>query len=176
VGLAIRELQTICFGGAEQVFSTPTKQCGSIVDSDSGLPREAEILAIQAGEAAGKLGFRGVAGLDIGVSKDGRYILFDPNFRFASSTAQLLFHRAATERGACSVSRSIQFRPTGTFDEVAKKLHAPIAEGWFVPTRLFNGEKHPFSGGAHIVTGFVMGKDRIAAECALNRIEKILME
>jgi len=163
VGLAISATDTRCFGGAEQVFASACKQSGSIVDSGNTIPGAVRELALQAGETARRLGFRGIAGLDIGIDRRGKPILFDPNFRIASSTAQLLFHPAAAARSGLPVSHSIQITPGGSFSEVSRKLLTPIAEGWFIPTRLFNGEKHPLSNGTHIVTGFVMGADRTAA-------------
>jgi hypothetical protein len=175
-GLAINEIQAVCFGGAEQVFSAPGKQSGSIVDSDLCFPVEGASLAVQAGEVARRLGFRGIAGLDIGRSTDGRFILFDPNFRLVSSTSQLLFHPAAATRNGLAVSQSFQVSPSGKFDVVARKLHGPIDEGWFVPTRLFNGEKHPLSDGKHLVTGFVMGLDREAAQLAWKKLRENLLE
>lgn len=176
VGLAISDIQTVCFGGAEQVFSAPGKQSGSIVDSDLCFPVAGVSLAVHAGEVARRLGFRGIAGLDIGRSTDGRFILFDPNFRLAASTSQLLFHPAAAARSGLAVSQSFQVSPSGKFDDLAQKLHGPIDEGWFVPTRFFNGEKHPLSNGKHLVTGFVMGLDREAAQLAWKKLQVNLLE
>ena len=169
VGLAISENETLCFGGAEQIFASACKQSGSIVDSSHPLPKSVEALALQVGEKARLMGFRGIAGLDIGIDKTGRPVLFDPNFRVASSSAQLLFHPAAAKRSGLTVSHSIQISPEGRFDHMASRLRSPLEEGWFVPTRIFNGEKHPLSGGRHIVTGFVLGGHR---ESVLNSVKK----
>lgn len=175
IGLAINETATLCFGGAEQLFSAPGKQSGSLIDSGSCLPAEGETLAVNLGETARRLGFRGIAGLDIGRSVDGRFIVFDPNFRLTSSASQLLFHHAVSERSGLPVSRSFQITPSGSFDDMACRLHGPIDEGWFVPTRIFNGEKHPLSQGKHIVTGFVVGADRDSAMATSQRLKEILM-
>ncbi|MES2980949.1 MAG: hypothetical protein V4727_01440 [Verrucomicrobiota bacterium] len=175
VGLAISETQTICYGGAEQMFSTPGKQSGSIVDSNFSFPDEGASLAVKVGEAARKLGFRGIAGLDIGRSADGRFILFDPNFRIASSSSQLLFHPAASLRSGLAVSQSFQVTPVGDFKHVAQKLHGPIDEGWFMPTRFFNVAKHTLSNGKHMVSGFVMGADREAASHAWKKLQEMLI-
>lgn len=174
VGLAIGETQTLCFGGAEQLFASPCKQSGSIIDPARSMPAEVSALAFQIGEKARSLGFRGIAGFDIGLEHSGRVIFFDPNFRIASSTAQLLFHQAAASRAGLPVSQSIQVTPAGSFKDIEKKLRGPIADGWFIPTRLFNGEKHPLSEGKHIVTGFVLGKDRQSAGNALRMLQKLL--
>src|SRR5690606_29582511 len=111
---AIDGTRTICFGGAEQLFSVPGKQSGSIVDPQHPFPPEARELALQVGESARRMGFRGIAGLDIGRATDGRFILFDPNFRVASSSVQLLFHDAASARSGLPVSQSFQATPCAT--------------------------------------------------------------
>jgi len=174
-GLAINENGAMCFGGAEQVFSAPGKQSGSMINSENDFPPEAKALALQIGESAKRMGFRGIAGIDIGRSVDGRLFVFDPNFRVASSTSQLLFHPAASKRVGLPVSQSFQVTPSDSFDDVARRLHQPIDEGWFVPTRFFNGEKHPLSGGKHIITGFVLGADQNLAVAASQRLQEILL-
>ncbi|MFZ0451405.1 MAG: hypothetical protein WAL98_19385, partial [Desulfatiglandaceae bacterium] len=173
-GIAISDNETLCFGGAEQIFSAPAKQSGSMIDPERMFPEEGRSLAIQVGEAARRLGYRGIAGLDIGLRKDGRLIVFDPNFRFNSSTAQLLFHDSAVARTGHSVTCSFHSEPSCAYSKLSVRLEAPIGDGWFVPTRLFNGEKHPLSMGKHIVTGFVLGHNRIEAEDAAKSLKGCL--
>jgi hypothetical protein len=174
VGLAVSEKETLCFGGAEQLFANSCKQSGSLVDSNHPIPQSVETLALLVGEKARLMGFLGIAGLDIGMDKAGRAVLFDPNFRVASSSAQLLFHPAAARRSGLPVSRSVQINPDGRFDQIAARLRGPTEEGWFVPTRIFNGEKHPLSGGRHIVTGFVLGQDRCSALETVERLSRVV--
>jgi hypothetical protein len=135
-----------------------------MIDPEFMFPDEGRLLSVRAGEAARRMGYRGIAGLDIGLRNDGRLVVFDPNFRANSSTAQLLFHDSAVARTGHSVTRSFHAEPDCTFKALTTRLEAPIRDGWFVPTRLFNGEKHTLSMGRHIVTGFVLGHDRIEAE------------
>jgi len=174
VGIVVCEEETICIGGAEQLFSSPAKQSGSMIDPENLLPEEGWALAVQIGEAARKRGYRGLAGLDIGLRRDGRLTVFDPNFRFNSSSAQLLFHGSAAARTGLPASCSFQATPGGAFGSLAKQLEAPISEGWFVPTRIFDGEKHPLSMGKHIITGFILGKHRLAAQESARLLERTL--
>lgn len=170
-GIAISDNDTLCFGGAEQIFSSPAKQSGSIIDPEYIFPEEGRSLAVQVGETARRLGYRGIAGLDIGLRNDGRLIVFDPNFRVNSSTAQLLFHDSAVTRTGHSVTCSFNAEPSCAYSKLAVRLEAPIWDGWFVPTRLFNGEKHPLSMGKHLVTGFVLGHNRIESEDAAKSLK-----
>ena len=170
-GIAISDSETLCFGGAEQLFSSTARQSGSMIDPEFMFPDEGRLLAVRVGEAARRMGYRGIAGLDIGLRNDGRLVVFDPNFRINASTAQLLFHDSAVARTGCSVTRSFHAEPSCTFKELTKRLEAPIRDGWFVPTRLFNGEKHPLSMDRHIVVGFVLGHNRIETESAVKLLK-----
>jgi hypothetical protein len=173
-GVAVHDDGSQCFGGAEQLFSAPARQSGSIIDPETAFPPEGRLLAVQVGEAGRALGFRGICGVDIGLGHDGRIRVFDPNFRLASSTSQLLYYGDAVARSGLPVSRSFQTRPGGRFQDLARRLAGPIEEGWFVPTRLFNGEKHPLSEGRHIVTGFVLANTRKEVESVAGSLERLL--
>jgi hypothetical protein len=134
-----------------------------MIDPANAFPAAGHALVVRIGEAARHLGFRGIAGFDIGRTHDGRLLVFDPNFRFNSSSTQLLFHESAVSRTGLPATCSFQVSIGGSFKALAKRLENPIGEGYFVPTRLFNGELHPLAKGTHIVTGFVLGKDRQGA-------------
>jgi len=174
-GIAVGETETRCFGGAEQVFSAPGVQEGSAIDPERAFPEQGRALARAIGEAARRLGFRGIAGLDIGRARDGRVLVFDPNFRFNSSSAQLLFHPAAAARAGLGTSLSFDEKLGGSFAELAARLEAPIGEAWFVPLRLWNGAEHPLSEGRHRVSGMVLGRDRADAAGACARLRERLV-
>lgn len=174
-GLAVTAGRAICFGGAEQVFTEPGRQSGSILDPGNAPPPEALRVAELVGEAARRRGFLGIAGLDIGLARDGRFLVFDPNFRINSSTPQLLFHPAAAQRSGLPASRSVNTTIEMPFPALAERLAAVIDAGWFVPTRLFDGTSHPAAAGRHMVTGFVLGEDRPRAEAAVARLMTALV-
>ena len=169
-GIVVGEDGTICFGGAEQVFSSPARQSGSVIDPENAFPEIGRKLATRIGEAARQQGFRGIAGLDIGLKTDGKLVVFDPNFRFNSSSTQLLFHDSATCRSSFPVSYSFHATPHGKFKVLTNRLKKAIDHGRFVPTRLFNGEQHPHANGTHVVTGFVLGENLKAAEAVVKSL------
>jgi len=162
-GAAVLADKTICFGGAEQVFASTARQSGSMMDPEKGFPAEGHALVVTIGEAARRSGYRGLAGFDIGLSRDGRLFVFDLNFRINSSSTQLLFHASSVARTGLPATCSFQSSVGGSFAALAERLAAPLSDGSFVPVRMFNGEKHPLSKGTHIVTGFVHGRDRLNA-------------
>ena len=74
-----------------------------------------------------------IAGLDIGQSGDGRLWVFDPNFRFTSATAQVLYSPAASARAGLPVTLSIDHPSPRPMAEILRLVRPPIAEGWFLP-------------------------------------------
>ena len=163
VAIVVEADQTSYIGAAEQVFSAPGKQSGSVVDQAKPFPREGAELAVTVGEAAREAGFLGLAGLDIGLTTDDRFIVFDPNFRFNSSSSQVLLHDAAARRGGFTASHSVNLTTSLCFSDIARKLRDPIDDGWFVPTRFLNGALLPAANGRSACTGFVLGTNRAEA-------------
>jgi hypothetical protein len=161
-------------GAAEQMFDAPGKQAGSVVDPETPLPAAGIRLAVEAGNKAAEMGFRGIAGLDIGATPEGRMIAFDPNFRFNSSTQQALLHEPAARRSGLSCSLSFNRPVPLPFAEVARLTAGPIAEEWFVPTRLFDGALCPAAEGKSICTGIVLGADRRDAEARGRQLAALL--
>ena len=159
-GIAVSATKTECFGGAEQIFSAPGRQAGNLIDSENAFPQAARRIVAQIGEKARELGFCGIAGVDIGLAENGRFYVFDLNFRFNASSTQLLFHESAVKQSGFPVSHSIQVEVQASLDELQSRIFPLIDEGRFVPSRFFNGDRHAASCGIHIINGFVYGTDR----------------
>jgi len=156
---------TVSFlGAAEQTFSAPAKQSGSIIDPAVEFPREGISLAIEIATAAGRLGFRGICGLDIGKARDGRMVVFDPNFRVNASTTQILLHSAAVARSGLEISSSFSGQSVRPMPEIISQIKGPVSDGWFVPTRLLDQAYLPAADGIGLCTGFVMGRSREEAK------------
>jgi hypothetical protein len=174
VSISVGEAGARYLGAAEQIFGAPGKQAGSVVDPENPFPPAGIRLAVEAGNKAAEMGFRGIAGLDIGAAADGRMIAFDPNFRFNSSTQQAFLHEPAARRSGLSCSLSFNRPVPLPFAEVALLIAGPVAEGWFVPTRLFDGALCPAAEGKSICTGFVLGNDRQDAEARQRQLAVLL--
>lgn len=157
----------------EQLFSAPGKQSGSIVDPVNAIPQEGLALARAIGEAGRQRGFRGLAGIDVGLSQDGRIYAFDPNFRFAASASQALLHGAAARRSGLSTSISINDGVATAMPELLSRLRGPMQDGWFIPTRLIDGALLPAANGKCMYTGFVMARDRADALSRLASLKAI---
>jgi hypothetical protein len=173
VQLGITDAGTVYGGAAEQVFSAPGRQSGSLVDPANPFP--APDLAIAIGDAARAAEFRGFAGLDIGQTASGRIVVFDPNFRLTSSTGQTLFTPAAAQRSGLPVSLSADIATPRPMTDIIARLMGPVAEGWFQPTRLLDAAFLPAAEGRSRVTGFTLGRDRAAAAAAHDQLRAILL-
>jgi hypothetical protein len=174
VQLGITDAGTVWGGASEQLFGRPGQIAGSLVDPSNPFPDDAIPVAIAVGEAARARGFRGLAGLDIGRTRDRQIVVFDPNFRFTSSTMQVMFTPAAAARSGLPVSISADAATPRPMAEVIALIRGPIADGWFMPTRLLDAALLPAAEGKSRVTGFTLGRDRAEAEAARDRLAALL--
>lgn len=160
VTFVVEPTRTTYIGAAEQLFSAPGRQSGSMIDPARPFPRKGRELVIAVGEAARKRGYVGLAGLDVALADDGGLIVFDPNFRFNASSTQVLFHEAAASRDDLAASCSAHAATPLPFETIRRRIEGPIDDGWFVPTRLLDARWLPSAEGLSMCTGFVLGKDR----------------
>ena len=161
VQLGITDAGTHWGGASEQLFARPGQQVGSLVDPAHPFPDPA--LAVAIGDAARARGFRGLAGLDIGLTPDGRLLVVDPNFRFTSSSAQVMFSDAASARAGLPVTLSAEVRTLRPMAQIIDLIRGPVAEGRFLPTRLIDAALIPAATGKSIVSGFTLGQNRADA-------------
>ncbi|WP_460273538.1 hypothetical protein [Celeribacter sp. ULVN23_4] len=174
VNLAVMADGVHVLGAAEQTFSAPARQLGSVIDPDHLFPTEGHALALTVAEAARKRGFLGVCGLDIGQTPEGRFIVFDPNFRFNSSTPQVLLHPAATARSGLKLSQSFGGKTNSSVTALIDRVKGPVEDGWFVPTRLIDGSLLPAAEGISHCTGFVLADTRAEAETRSRLLQSLI--
>lgn len=149
---------TTYLGCAEQLFEHPGRQSGSLIDMARMPTGDVSALVVSIGEKARAMGYRGLAGCDLGQAEDGRLVVFDSNFRMNASTPQVVFHRLLADGGQPVVSRSVNFRTPQPFAELVPRLREWIGAGRFVPTRLLDAALLPAAQGHSFVTGFVVGR------------------
>jgi len=171
VNITVSPERTRFIGAAEQVFSAPGQQAGSIIDADLALPPEGAALAVKVGEAAAADGFVGIAGLDIGRTPEGRLYVFDPNFRGNACTSQVLLHASAARRAGGRASVSVSGRVPLGMRPLLAALEAPMREGWLVPTRLLDGALLEAAEGHSQYDAFAIGRDRQEALARSRAVE-----
>ncbi|GHC43501.1 hypothetical protein [Neogemmobacter tilapiae] len=155
--IAVNDTDVAFAGWAEQEFASPGKLSGSVINPQAPFPADGEALSRRIGETARKLGFRGLAGFDIGQMTDGRLIVFDPNFRFTSSTTLAMFYPAMSKRSGLIAARGFHFAGKLPLADMIDRFLPAAEEGWFLPTRLLDGSLLPAAQGQSMVTGIVMG-------------------
>lgn len=170
VNIAVHDGGVSVAGAVEQLFSAPGRQSGSIVDPQQAMPASGFDLARAIGEAAGMRGFRGLAGIDIGIGPEQVPYAFDPNFRLTFSTAQALLHDSAALRSGLPVSLSVNEFVRTAMPDLLARLRGPVEDAWFVPTRLGDAALLPSAQGLSNVMGFVMGRNR---EDAIKRRDRL---
>jgi hypothetical protein len=175
VSLVIDDASVRYAGVAEQIFDAPGHQIGNVIDPDNRFPTQGVAVAKEVGEAARRLGYRGVAGMDIALTTNGRLIVLDPNFRIQASTAQVMYQRSAAERSGLGASRSAKFLSSLNVRQLARELKGPIEDGWFVPTRVIDGTRHPECPANTTCTGFVLGKTLAGAKKRHAQLEGLLI-
>lgn len=154
LNLAICENESLYLGAAIQLFSEPSKQNGSRIDPDYVPPDQAVALALNIAESARSLGYRGVAGFDMGVTPEGEIFVFDLNFRPVSSNRQVLLHNAAAGRINARISESWKTLVAGPLAPALDKISVFAKNGVFVPLRLYEGT--PLSDWRSLINGMIV--------------------
>lgn len=149
-------------GAAEQVFETPTNQSGSCIDPALPPPAEAIEVGMEICASARDKGFRGICGLDCCVDPAGGIFFFDLNFRLASSTGFILVSGALEDDNLVGLTVGAEL--PGPLTEGLKRVEDLARDRRFIPLRLYDGTESQVAGAPSVVTGFVRGPDRDAAE------------
>lgn len=161
-------------GAAIQLFSAPARQIGSRINIGDPPPREVIDIATSIADRARSLGYRGIAGIDIGVSGSGRPFVFDLNFRPAACTPQVLLHEAAVTRAGASMSQSWKGVVEGGLEPALERLRGISGRGAFVPARLYDGQ--PGAAGKSVISGFVVGRRLAEIQAVENEINHALRD
>ncbi len=128
-------------GASLQLFSSPGRQAGNVMAVE-GCPAELEPIAMEIGKRAHALGYRGVAGFDIGVRCDADAVVFDLNFRPNSSTGLWLAGPGALDRTGLGVARSFYFRFDGPLEHMLDVVETEAALGRIIPGSIFDAQAY----------------------------------
>lgn len=166
-------------GSADQVVNPE----GVYLGSWAGAGFEPPAGALEAGraimEAAIGAGYVGLAGLDMGVHRDGTVLVFDLNFRPCASTPALLWLPSFAARAGGGLTLRI-----GTLSSVLPfarmcQVAAVAAErGELLPLGAFNPDRAGWPGRQPVVRGAVLGRNRAETEarCEALAAEGLRME
>ena len=156
LNLSIQADRIEYLGAAIQLFSSPGQQSGSLIDSSQEPPAKAVNAAIHIARKAQRMGYRGLAGFDLGLTAESRPFIFDLNFRLVSSTVQLLLHHSAVERVGARVTESWHRLTHGPLAPALAAVEPLGRAGRFVPCRLWEATAE--SQGRSMITGFLVAE------------------
>jgi hypothetical protein len=172
LNLAIQDDRVEYLGAAIQLFSSPGQQSGSLIDPRQAPPAMAVEAVMRIARKAQQMGYRGLAGFDLGLTEDARPFIFDLNFRMVSSTVQLLLHQSAVERIGGCVTESWHQLTHGPLAPVLAAIEPLGRSGRFVPCRLW--EANPESRGRSMITGFLVGESAEDLACTRRAMASAL--
>ena len=141
VGVCILDGKVESLGATVQLFRAPAVQTGNLLLQDD-VPADIIRLALDVAARAGRAGFRGVAGFDIGEVPGRQPVVFDLNFRPNSSTGLLLAGRAAQQRTGLPVAQSFFLRHDGPLAELLDAVQDEAAAGRIIPGSVFDAEAY----------------------------------
>lgn len=162
-GFAVLDEQVRWLGASRQRLTAEGLQAGNILGSGPSLPPEGRAAVEALAHAAGRLGYRGVAGCDLGLTRDGRLLIFDLNFRLNASTAMLLLQPAAAARGGLPVAINAHVAAPLEPEDFARRLQPWVEAGRLVATRVLDHRLLPSRTAQCSATGFLLGEDE--ADC-----------
>jgi hypothetical protein len=106
------------------------------------------------------------------VDADGQVYFFDLNFRLASSTCFILLCSAMEDQNLVGLTVGGEFE--GSVSDMLPRLADLARAGRFVPLRLYNGSTCKLADAPSVVSGFVRGEDRGAAQDLAKEVESRL--
>ena len=174
VSLAISDDGVVVLGAASQRFSRPGEQYGSRIDPDDAPTPEVFALVREVAKRGRDLGYRGVAGFDTALTRDGRVIVFDLNFRPAASTPQVLMHEPAVATRDGRVTQSWNATLPSCLAPILDRLKPYVLDGSFIPLRLYEGT--PASLGTSTVTGMIVAPSAEEVDALDSRIHAALRD
>lgn len=174
LNLAVLESSVRYLGAAIQLFSKPAKQCGSRISPDEFPPGDVIALATNIAEKARRMGYRGIAGFDIGINSSWNPFVFDLNFRIVGSTVQILLHDSAVKRVNARISQSWSNAIKAPLAPILRALSGFAFSGRFLPTRLY--EATPETRWRSYIVGMVIADDLEEVKKTIREMEHSLGE
>ncbi len=172
--LAIVETAVHYLGGAMQAMTETFQHTGNFYGAGCAPPQALEDLALEIGEKARAAGYRGIAGMDAGLTEDGRVLVYDLNFRTNACTQQLLLHDSASARIGAATSRGLRAEFSIPLGEVVSKIEDLVKSGRFLPLSafdygLYGGEKT--QGGA--LYGVAFGNSMEDCQSLADKLQQL---
>lgn len=162
-GFAILDEGVRWLGASRHLVGENGLQAGNVMGDGPPLPDAGRDAILALAARAGALGYRGLAGCDIGLTEDGRLLIFDLNFRLNASTPLLLLQGATAARSGRPVAVSAYLTSPLPEADLVRRLLPAVESGQLVPTRVLDHSLLAGGSDHRAITGFVAGDD--VADC-----------
>lgn len=161
------------FGAAQQILDDARKQIGNINGGPFSAPDAVSDACLQVAENAYLAGYRGFAGMDMGLTENNELYVFDLNFRLNACTAQIFYHDSACARIGAAVSKNCSFNYAAPLAEIALKVEDAVKKGVFVPLSSFDNALYDPSGAGCALRGIAIGEDGDKASAVAEKIASL---
>ncbi|EIT85724.1 hypothetical protein A374_07814 [Fictibacillus macauensis ZFHKF-1] len=115
-----------------------------------------------------KKGYRGIAGIDIAVTDEGRAVAFDLNFRVNGSTAALLLKDSINEQLGATEIKYVSWKSHNGMAPLYDLLQEGVANRLFIPLSIYDGNVGIYNPSDSLVQGLLLG----SSEHEIAAIEK----
>lgn len=147
-------------GCAEQVLTPDAKYRGNWIDPESEAPPAAVEAGARVVRAGAALGYRGCVGIDIGVLHDGRFVVYDLNFRVNGSTAAVLLAGEIRRVSNRSVLRFRNWVGRSAYRDMLDAAYSAMGTGALLPLASYDPKAGGFPDAAPRLSGLVLGATR----------------
>ena len=144
-------------GFAEQDVTENGKYRGNWIELDATLPREVVNIAQEVLQRAADLGYRGIAGVDMVVTRDGLIYVLDLNFRVNGSTAAVMLVPALLEDRGNQIAHLRSFKGKMTASAMVAAARSAVHRGQLVPMSLFDPILAGYSNQPPVLRAMVIG-------------------
>jgi hypothetical protein len=166
------EGRTVYLGFAEQDVTDAGRYRGNWMEISAALDRAIVDAAMPVVERAGELGYRGVAGIDVAITDQGRIYVVDLNFRVNGSTHAVLLAPALLEAFGPAMLHMRSFRCAAGIEPMIAAIRRVRREHAIVPTMLFDPAPAGYRDPEARCGAMVLGSSRdeiLAIEAELAR-------
>jgi hypothetical protein len=147
-------------GFAEQIVTPEGKHRGNWIDLDATIAQEVIDAAAEPVRRGAELGYRGIAGIDMAITRDGRILVLDLNFRINASTPGLLLGSAIRARHGATIMHFRRMQGDSGAGRLADDLTPFVADGRIVPVSLFDAAAAGYADKPSSALVLVVGHSR----------------
>jgi hypothetical protein len=149
----------VYLGSGEQVVDAAGRYLGNWIGPQDEVPETAVEVGWAIVERGRELGYRGIAGFDVVVTRDGRTLAIDLNFRVNGCTVGMLLHAGLAQAMGAPVARFRSWQAPAGVDLFAVAA-AAVERGDLVPLAAYDPEAEPQREAPARLSGLLVGASR----------------